>query len=100
VYAKYAPYQFLAYWHELWREYESLVGPFAQVDPECYHLLTGKFPAAFQTSCLIDAQDAPLSNMLSACLFPCADLTAADNAIVAHCAQQKRWRITEDSNKR
>ncbi|KAL0048205.1 hypothetical protein WJX82_009864 [Trebouxia sp. C0006] len=41
VYAKYAPYQFLAYWHELWREYESLVGPFAQVDPECYHLLTG-----------------------------------------------------------
>ncbi|DBA94148.1 TPA: hypothetical protein ACH3X1_001786 [Trebouxia sp. C0004] len=41
VYAKYAPYQFLAYWHELWREYESLVGSFAQVDPECYPLLTG-----------------------------------------------------------
>jgi len=69
VYAKYAPYQFLAYWHELWREYESLVGPFAHVDPECYHLLTGKLTAAFETSCLEDAQDvqgAPLSNMLFA----------------------------------
>ena len=41
VYAKYAPYQFLAYWHELWREYESLVGPFEDVAPERYPLLTG-----------------------------------------------------------
>ena len=41
VYARYAPYQFLAYWHELWRDYESLVGPFASLDPQCYPLLTG-----------------------------------------------------------
>ena len=41
MYAKYAPYQFLAYWHELWRDYESLVGPFAEVHPDCYALLTG-----------------------------------------------------------
>ncbi|KAL3159278.1 hypothetical protein ABBQ32_011240 [Trebouxia sp. C0010 RCD-2024] len=41
VYAKYAPYQFLAYWHELWRDYEALVGPFADVDPQNYPLLTG-----------------------------------------------------------
>lgn len=41
VYAEYAPYQFLAYWHELWRDYETLVGPFAELDPQCYALLTG-----------------------------------------------------------
>ncbi|MCC7409586.1 MAG: endonuclease III domain-containing protein, partial [Phycisphaeraceae bacterium] len=26
-YARYAPYQFIAYWFELWRHYESRVGP-------------------------------------------------------------------------
>lgn len=48
VYARYAPYQFLAYWHELWRDYEALVGPFAEVAPHCYPLLTG-----FASSCIM-----------------------------------------------
>ena len=47
VYAKYAPYQFLAFWHELWRDYESLVGPFASLDPQCYPLLTGAATGPF-----------------------------------------------------
>ena len=42
VYGRYAPFQFLAYWHELWRDYEDLVGPFQQLSPEHYHLLTGQ----------------------------------------------------------
>ena len=42
TYAKYAPYQFLAYWRELWRDYEQLVGPLCLLSPDAYHLLTGK----------------------------------------------------------
>ena len=41
VYAKYAPFQFLAYWHELWRDYEAQFGSFASMDPRDYVLLTG-----------------------------------------------------------
>lgn len=46
VYAKYAPYQFLAYWRELWRDYEQLVGPFHLLSPDAYHLLTGNDPVS------------------------------------------------------
>jgi 3-methyladenine DNA glycosylase/8-oxoguanine DNA glycosylase len=41
VYKSYAPYQFLAYWYEIWRDYESYVGPFHLLHPSQYHLLTG-----------------------------------------------------------
>ena len=41
VYAAYAPYQFLAYWHELWLDYEARFGSFASMNPEDYVLMTG-----------------------------------------------------------
>ena len=50
MYAKYAPYQFLAYWHELWREYEALVGPFEHLAPESYARLTGQTVSLCLTS--------------------------------------------------
>lgn len=42
VYGAYAPFQFLAYWFELWKAYESLCGPITTLDPSLYHSFTGK----------------------------------------------------------
>lgn len=42
VYEEFAPFQFLAYWFELWEDYEQLLGPIAQLDPEQYSSFTGK----------------------------------------------------------
>ena len=55
TYAKYAPYQFLAYWRELWRDYEQLVGPFHLLSSDAYHLLTG---ATQRVPCLLDSSSA------------------------------------------
>ncbi len=41
AYAAYAPYQFLAYWHELWQDYEARFGSFSTMDPKDYALMTG-----------------------------------------------------------
>ncbi|KAK9862094.1 hypothetical protein WJX84_009298 [Apatococcus fuscideae] len=41
AYAAFAPYQFLAYWHELWMDYEARFGSFANMKAEDYALITG-----------------------------------------------------------
>jgi hypothetical protein len=41
VYAKYAPYQFLAYWHELWSSYEACFGSFITLPADKYSIFTG-----------------------------------------------------------
>lgn len=41
VYAKYAPFQFLAYWFEIWNCYEKKFGRLSQMPPSNYHLITG-----------------------------------------------------------
>ena len=41
IYSVYAPYQFLAYWHEMWRDYEKLLGPFQDLHPDEYKSFTG-----------------------------------------------------------
>lgn len=41
LYKSFAPYQFLAYWHELWRGYEQLQGPFSKLSPDKYRNFTG-----------------------------------------------------------
>lgn len=40
-YASAAPFQFLAYWRELWEGYESLAGPIRLLDPALYKIFTG-----------------------------------------------------------
>lgn len=40
-YEPYAPYQFLAYWWELWGEYEKLFGPLSRMPREGYRRITG-----------------------------------------------------------
>lgn len=42
LYKEYAPYQFLAYWHELWHSYEQLQGPFSELTPDKYKSFTGE----------------------------------------------------------
>jgi hypothetical protein len=41
VYARYAPYQFLAYWHELWSSYEACFGSFITLPADKYSIFTG-----------------------------------------------------------
>eukprot|EP00884_Botryococcus_braunii_P022787 jgi/Botrbrau1/9192/Bobra.0236s0021.1 len=41
VYEKYAPYQFLAFWMEIWNEYEATFGSFASMGEQSYSLITG-----------------------------------------------------------
>ncbi|GJP32282.1 hypothetical protein CLOM_g16868 [Closterium sp. NIES-68] len=41
AYAPYAPFQFLAYWWEIWQDYERVFGPMAHLSPSRYHLITG-----------------------------------------------------------
>lgn len=41
VYAKYAPFQFLAYWFEIWNCYEKRFGRLSQMLPSNYHRITG-----------------------------------------------------------
>ncbi|KAK9095739.1 hypothetical protein Sjap_021236 [Stephania japonica] len=40
VYAKYAPFQFLAYWSELWEFYEKWFGKTSDMPSSSYHLIT------------------------------------------------------------
>ena len=42
LYEEYAPYQFLAYWYELWHAYEQLLGPFRELKPDDYKSFTGR----------------------------------------------------------
>ena len=42
LYEEYAPYQFLAYWYELWHAYERLLGPFRELKPDEYKSFTGE----------------------------------------------------------
>ncbi|GAQ89794.1 hypothetical protein KFL_005630070 [Klebsormidium nitens] len=42
VYLPYAPYQFLAYWFEIWQEYEALFGPLSRMSPDDYANITGR----------------------------------------------------------
>lgn len=80
VYARYAPYQFLAYWHELWRDYESLVGPFASLDPQCYPLLTGLAICPF-TFLMLRLAAAPSCLPLNAALRCCPSTLPFDAAL-------------------
>lgn len=41
VYARFAPFQFLAYWFELWGCYEKKFGQLSCMDPKDYGLITG-----------------------------------------------------------
>ncbi|GLJ12147.1 hypothetical protein SUGI_0185440 [Cryptomeria japonica] len=41
VYARYSPFQFLAYWCEMWDCYEEKFGKLSQMPPSHYHLITG-----------------------------------------------------------
>lgn len=41
VYGKYAPFQFLAYWFEIWNCYEEKFGRLSQMLPSNYRLITG-----------------------------------------------------------
>ncbi|KAJ3683817.1 hypothetical protein LUZ60_014044 [Juncus effusus] len=40
IYGKYAPYQFLAYWYELWDYYEETFGKTGEMSPSDYQLIT------------------------------------------------------------
>nr|CAD1828294.1 unnamed protein product [Ananas comosus var. bracteatus] len=40
IYGKYAPYQFLAYWSELWEYYEKQFGKTSDMPPSHYQLIT------------------------------------------------------------
>ena len=80
VYARYAPYQFLAYWHELWRDYESLVGPFASLDPQCYPLITGLAICPF-TFLMLRLAAAPSCLPLDAALRCCPSTLPFDAAL-------------------
>ena len=44
IYGEYAPYQFIAYWREMWQSYEQLLGPFADLDPQLYKSFPGGLP--------------------------------------------------------
>lgn len=41
VYGMYSPFEFLVYWHELWRSYESAYGPFTAMPARLYTAFTG-----------------------------------------------------------
>ncbi|RWW14333.1 hypothetical protein BHE74_00027449 [Ensete ventricosum] len=41
IYGKYAPFQFLAYWFEMWTCYEEIFGKMTQMPPSNYQLITG-----------------------------------------------------------
>eukprot|EP00898_Chlorokybus_atmophyticus_P005488 jgi/Chlat1/5940/Chrsp4S06268 len=41
TYAPYAPYQFLAFWFEIWESYEAIFGSTTHMKPETYRMLTG-----------------------------------------------------------
>ncbi|XP_048554913.1 uncharacterized protein LOC125535892 [Triticum urartu] len=40
IYGEYAPFQFLAYWFELWGFYDKQFGKIAEMDPSTYRLFT------------------------------------------------------------
>lgn len=40
IYGKYAPFQFLAYWSELWDDYEKMFGKTSEMLPSDYQLIT------------------------------------------------------------
>ncbi|KAG1331810.1 N-glycosylase/DNA lyase [Cocos nucifera] len=40
IYGKYAPFQFLAYWFELWDDYEKIFGKTSEMLPSDYRLIT------------------------------------------------------------
>ncbi|KAK6945678.1 hypothetical protein RJ641_013222 [Dillenia turbinata] len=40
IYGKYAPFQFLAYWSELWHFYEEHFGKISEMPSDCYKLIT------------------------------------------------------------
>lgn len=46
VYEEFAPHQFLAYWFELWQEYQQLLGPIAELDAAHYSSFTGRIRRA------------------------------------------------------
>lgn len=53
VYKKYAPFQFLRYWTELWRAYETRMGGLAsEVRPEQFKLLTAAHMNTVRPRCL------------------------------------------------
>ncbi|KAK9160391.1 hypothetical protein Syun_006732 [Stephania yunnanensis] len=44
VYKKFAPFQFLAYWSELWEFYEKEFGNLSTLEPSKYKTISGSFP--------------------------------------------------------
>ncbi|KAM0831570.1 hypothetical protein ACQ4PT_065446 [Festuca glaucescens] len=43
IYGKYAPFQFLAYWFELWGFYDKQFGKISEMDPSKYGLFTASY---------------------------------------------------------
>ncbi|XP_065035208.1 uncharacterized protein LOC135671178 [Musa acuminata AAA Group] len=41
IYGKFAPFQFLAYWFEMWTCYEEIFGKMTQMPPSKYQIVTG-----------------------------------------------------------
>ena len=51
VYSKYHPYEFLAYWYEIRRDYDALFGSLVDMDPADYAKATGAYLLAFFRPC-------------------------------------------------